>query len=204
MSDPWAAAQSAGSPASTATAPTGESQLAGSYGQEESQLFNAGSETAGPSIINKTHGVGVERTGIIDKAPYDRNSTNMKGEPQFWQQGEKQPVTAAINPLTNQPNRPVRDTVLVLDTEYEMDASEAAQLNRETPFEGGRRSYTAKDGAGVKQLKAAIADACERGVQINSGKDMIGKRFTIVTTALKPNPHGGDPIKVRDLRIDNA
>jgi ribosomal protein S16 len=200
MSDPWAAAQSASSPASTA--PAGESQLADSYGQEESQLFSGGGEGAGPSLFNKTHPVGTERTGIIVKPPYDRHSTNMKGELKYWQQGEKQPVTNAVNPATGQPNRPVMDTVIVLDTEYQMDAAEAAALGREAPYEGGQRSDTiSKD---MKLVMEAIADAVKRGVQITKGADMVGKRYTKKRVSQKPNPHGGDPIKEHSYRIDNA
>jgi hypothetical protein len=201
--DPWAAAQSASAPGNTATAPTGESQLAGSYGQEESQLFKSGGDQAGPSIINKMHGVGTRRTGIIIKPPYDRHSTNTKGELKFWQQGSQKPVTNAVNPITAQPNRAVMDTVLVLDTEYTMDATEAAAINREVPFEGGQRSFTA-GGEKLKQLHKAIEKANERGVSITKGADMVGKRFIVEVTALKPNPNGGDPIKVLDIRIDNA
>jgi hypothetical protein len=200
MSDPWAAAQSATSPASSA--PAGDSQLADSYGQEESQLFNFGGEGAGPSLFNKTHPVGTERTGIIVKAPYDRHSTNMKGEPKYWQQGEKRPVTAAVNPLTGQPNRPAMDTVIVLDTEYQMDAAEAVALNRETPFEGGRRSVTIS--TDMKLVKAAIEDARVRNITINGGADLVGKRLTVKRVSQKPNPNGGDPIKEHSYRIDNA
>jgi hypothetical protein len=201
MSDPWAAAQSAGSPASTTTAPTGESQLADSY-DAPSSLFAPGGEGAGPSLFNKTHPVGTERTGIIARAPYDRHSTNMKGELKYWQQGEKQPVTNAFHPVTNQPNRPCMDTVIVLDTEYVMNAAEAGALGREAPFEGGRRSVTIS--TDMKLVKDAIADAVNRGVPIRGDADMVGKRLTVMRVNQRPNPHGGDPIKEHSYRIDNA
>jgi hypothetical protein len=199
MSDPWAAAQSAGTPASTT--PVGDSQLADSY-DSPSSLFAPGGEGAGPSLFNKTHPVGTERTGIIAKAPYDRHSTNMKGELKYWQQGEKKPVTNAFHPVTNQPNRPAMDTVIVLDTEYQMDAAEAAALGREEPFEGGRRSVTVS--TDMKLVKEAIADAIKRGMTIRGDADLEGKRLTVKRVSQRPNPHGGDPIKEHAYRIDNA
>jgi hypothetical protein len=205
-SDPWAAAQSAGSPASTATAPAGESQLGEAY-DSPSGLFTTGGEVAGPSLFNKTHPVGTERTGIIAKPPYDRHSTNMKGELKYWEnttrnkRGDK-PVTDAISKVNGKPNDPVMDTVIVLDTEYQMDAAEAVALSREEPFEGGRRSVTIS--TDKKLVIEAIQDANRRGIVIRGDADMVGKRLTVKRTGQRPNPHGGDTIKEHAYRIDNA
>lgn len=189
--DPWAEQQ--------------EQQNAGgrqeAYGNGPSRLF--GAEGGAPSLFNKTHAVGTERTGIITKAPYDQQRTKMgSGEPLFWQAGEKQPVTAPANPHTGQPNRPVNDTVIELDTEYVMDQAEATALNRETPYEGGeRRDFVGRE---LKAFKEAIKDAVARGIRLTCDDDMVGKRLTKKRVATKPNPHGGDPIKVHAYRIDNA
>lgn len=201
QTDPWAAAQAQTTP-STPAAQNGGSGLAEGYSSPESQLFSGGGG-AGPSIINKTHAVGTVRTGIIAQAPYDRQSTTMKGELKFWQEGGSKPVLEPVDSRTGQPNRRVMDTVLVLDTEYAMDAAEAAALGRDTPFEGGRRSFTA-GGETLKLLREAIRDANKRGVRITCDEDMVGKRFTIKRVGQKPNPHGGDPIKIHEVRIDNA
>lgn len=199
QTDPWAAASATATPASNGNS----SQLADSYEDQESQLFSGG-EGAGPSIINKTHPVGTIRTGIIAKKPFDRQSTNTKGELKYWQQGEQQPVTNPIDPRTNQPNRKVMDTVVVLDTEYVMDAAEAAALGRDVPFEGGQRSFTA-GGENLKLLRDAIkafnANPAHAARKITGGAAMVGLRFTINRVAQKPNPHGGDPIKVHELTL---
>jgi hypothetical protein len=200
MTDVWAAAQ--GKPANTGQ-PAGESQIADSYEEQESQLFSGG-EGAGPSIINKTHRVPSKRTGIIAKAPYDRHSTNVAGKLKFWQDGQNSPVLEPINPVTGQPNRKVMDTVLVLDTDYVMSAEEAKALGRETPYEGGRRSFTA-GGENLKLLRKAIetynANPANASRKITGGKSMMGLRFTIDRVAEKPNPNGGDTIKVHEIEL---
>jgi hypothetical protein len=198
MTDVWAAAQAQGN---TGTAPAnGESQLAGSYEDQESQLFSGG-EGAGPSIINKTHPVGTSRTGIIAKKPYDRHSTNTAGKLKFWQQGSQQPVLEPLSP-TGQTNRPVMDTVLVLDTDYVMDTAEAAALSREVPYEGGQRSFTA-GGENLKLLRKAIetfnANPAHASRKITGGASMVGLRFTINRVGQKPNPNGGDTIKIHEI-----
>ncbi len=202
--DVWAAAANKAQ-ATSGQQNSGESQLAdGGYAESESQLFND-STGAGPSIINKTHKVGTKRTGIIAEKPYDRQSTNVAGKPKFWQDGSNKPVLDAVNPLTGQPNRKVMDTILVLDTDYVMDAAEARAINRDAPFEGGRRSYTA-GGEKLKLLKAAMkafneSPAANKGKPISSGADMVGLRFTVERVGEKPNPNGGESIKIEELSL---
>jgi hypothetical protein len=186
--DVWAAAsaQQATAPSSAATEAPAESNLDGAYAEEESQLFSSGGG-AGPSILNKTHYVGTVRTGIITKAPYDVQSRDINGKPKFWQVGSPAPVTDAVNPITNKPNRPVMDTVLALQTEYRMDGNERAAINRDDSFEDeGQRSFSA-GGRHLKTLRDAIGKA-----KITSGAQMVGKRFTVKRAGKVPNPNGND------------
>lgn len=195
MTDVWADADAA-SQGSTGTRQDAYSTPAAG----PSRLF--GAEGGAPSLFNKSHPVGTERTGIITKAPYDQQRTKMgSGEPLFWQPGNKL-GTDAVNPTTGQPNRPVHDTIVEVETDYAMDAQEAGLLNRDEPYEGGdRRVFVGKE---IKAFKDAIKDAVKRGVQLTSDEDMVGKRLTQKRVSTKPNPHGGDPIKVHTFRIDNA
>lgn len=199
MSDVWAQAEQART-STTAPAAGGESRQ-DAYSQGSSRLF--GAEGGAPSWFNKSHPVGTERTGIITKEPYDQQRTKMgSGEPLFWQAGSKSPVIDAVNTATGQKNRPVMDTVIELDTEYVMDGAEATALNREAPYDGtDRRDFVGKE---LKAFKEAIADAVKRGIQLTCDADMVGKRLTKKRISTKPNPHGGEPIKVHAYRIDNA
>ena len=197
--DPWAEADAATSGASTQNG--GGSQLGESYAGKPSQLFSGG-EGAGPSILNKTHKIGTTRTGIIAKPTYDRQSTNQKGEKRYWQDGQNSPVTDAVNPITHQPNRPVWDTVVVLDTDYVMSAEEAKAVNRETPYEGGQRSLILS-GDDLKKFRIAVKKVAGK-LGITCDEDMVGKRVTVTRAAEKPNPNGGDSIKIHEFEISAA
>lgn len=196
QTDPWAAADAAQNGSTSGPASRQEA-----YGSGPSRLFGTGG--GAPTLFNKSHPVGTERTGIITKAPYDQQRTKMgTGELLFWQNGEKGPVTNPVNAATGQPNRPVLDTVIELSTEYVMDQAEAGALNRDSIYEGtDRRDFVGKE---LKAFQDAIKDAVSRGIQLNSDADMVGKRLTKKRVSTKPNPHGGDPIKVHAYRIDNA
>jgi len=198
MSDPWAAAQ-----AST------ESQVGEAYSppaDQESQLFN--NTVAAPSIFNKTHSIGTERTGIITKAPYDRQDVDFNTKsPKFFlktpelRDGKLRKVgSTPVDPTTNTPNQPVMSTFLELDTTYVMDAAEAAAVGRETPYEGTDRVFVA-GGADLKVLKKAIEEAATRGIRITKGADLVGLRFTAKRTGQTPNP-GGNPSWVVAMRFD--
>lgn len=208
MTDPWQAAhnaqaQSNGTPPPSVPQTEAATGLAGAYADQPSGIF-AGSGGAGPSLMNKTHPVGTSRTGIVAKPPYLRQSTNQKGEPKFWQQGSNQPVTNAVD-AAGQPNRKVMDTIVELDTEYQMDAQEAAMLNREAPFEGGRRSITLAGDKLKAFIKAVQAyNASHPTAPITGDPDMVGKRVTETRVATKPNPNGGDPIKIHEYQIADA
>lgn len=197
--DPWAAAQK--------TEPAEEASSLAEGFDQPSQLFAGGGEGIGPSLFNKTHPVGTERTGIIAKPTFDRQSSNIKGVPVYWPKGRGgKPTTEPRDPATNEPNRPVMDTVIVLDTEYTMDAAEAQALQREEPFEGGRRSRIIARKEDKDKLIAAIQDYNRRNPKnpITKDGDMVGKRFTDKRVATRVNPEGGDPIKIHEFRIDLA
>jgi len=195
MTDVWSEADAA----AQGQAPQGESRQS-AYGAGPSRLF--GNEGGAPSLFNKSHPVGTERSGIITKAPYDQQRTSMKGEPLFWVAGEKSPKPVAVDPNTGQRNRPVMDTVIEIDTEYTMDAAEAALLNRDTPYEGtARRVFVGKE---LKAFKDAIGKAVAAGVPLTCDEDMVGKRVIVKRVGQKPNPNGGDPIKIHEFRIENA
>lgn len=204
MTDPWATASATPQPASN-----GESQISGAYSQpedQESQLFSGGA--AAPSVLNKTHGVGTERTGIVTKAPYDRQDVDFNTKsPKFFlktpeaRDGKMRKVGATpVDPTTGKPNQPVKSTFLELDTEYVMNAAEATAVGRDTPYEGKDRVFVA-GGADLKTLRKAIEDAGRRGIHITKGADLVGLRLTVKRTGQTPNP-GGNPSWVTEMRFD--
>jgi hypothetical protein len=201
--DPWAAAQ--------ASTSEGESQVGAAYApaeDQESQLFS--NTVASPSVFNKTHGIGTERTGIITKKPYDRQDVDFNTKsPKFFLQtpelrdGKLRKVgSTPVDAATGKPNQPVMSTFLELDTEYVMDAAEAAAVGRETPYEGTDRVFVA-GGADLKVLKKAIEEAGQRGIRITKGADLVGLRFTAKRTGQTPNA-GGNPSWVTAMRFDKA
>lgn len=197
--DPWAAAQ-ASTATATQDAPQSSSDLYPSQG-EESQLFSGGS--VAPSLFNKLHPLGTERTGIITKAPYDRQKVDYTSKrPLFWDEQERKPYDQPVNRVTGKPNRAVMDTFLELSTDYTMDAAEAAAVGREAPYEGNERVFVA-GGRDLKKLRAAIEDANKRGIRITSGADMVGKRLRVKRVGQIPNPTG-NPSWDLAIRIDNA
>ncbi len=196
MTDAWAAAQAQMNNGGQADA--GQSERQDAYQQQGSRLF--GGEAGPPSLFNKTHPVGTKRGGRITKAPYDQQRTKMNsGEPLFWQQGTKSPVTDAVNPVTGAKNRPVNDTVIELETGYVMDANEAAMTNREEAYEGGaRRDFVGKE---IAAFKEAMKDAIARGIKLTCDADMVGLWVLKERIGTKPNPNGGDPIKIHRYEI---
>ncbi len=185
-----------------------ESQLADAYVPEpeaESQLFSGGSSF--PSLFNKTHPLGSERTGIITKVTdvhsqtYGTDAASRKLK--YWQEGEKSPVTNAVNPATGKQNRPVLDTHLQLDTEYRLTEAEAAAIGRRPEFvqqDDGKRVFAA-GGFDLKTLREAIQrDAPALG--IHKTADLIGKRITIKRAGQHPNP-GGNPSWVLEIKLSN-
>lgn len=197
--DPWAAADAAANSA-------GQSSVADAYAapeQASSRLFAEGG-SGSPSLINQTHMLGAVRTGVITKAPFDRQRTqNGTNDPLYWPStGDRKPTTAAVDATSGQRNKPVLDTLIEVETEYSMDVNEATLLGRDEPYEGGARTlFVGKD---VKKFKEAIAEAVKSGVKLTSDADMLGKRLTVEVTSVKPNPHGGFPLKEKKYTITNA
>lgn len=202
--DPWAAADAA--------ANGQQSSVADAYAEPEqsaSRLFAEGG-SGSPSLINQTHMLGAVRTGIITKAPFDRQRTkNGSNDPLYWPAtGDRKPTTDAVDATSGQRNKPVWDTLIEVETEYKMDANEATLLGRDEPYEGGARTlFIGKD---IKKFKEAIGEAVKPidkgglGLKITKDADMLGKRLTVEITAVKPNPHGGFPLKDKKYTITNA
>ena len=212
MTDPWAAAQAA--PAQTAQpAQDGQAQsaLAGSYQQPAagpSRLFQAGS--AAPSLFNKTHFLGTERTGIITKAPYDLQQQDFnEKKPKYWslsKVGGKAFTTDPIDAPTGQRNRPAMGTHVELDTTYRLDANECAAINRDpsqVQTDDGKRVYVASNKWEYDAFKKAIAAAVAAGIPIVDDESLVGLRLTVKRARQQPNP-GGNPSWDPDITITRA
>ncbi len=192
--DPWAAAQASMNSGQQAAT---ESQAVPEV-EQESQLFSGGA--VAPSLANKTHRIGSERTGIITKAPYDKQKVDFNTKkPLFWSDSENKP-----KPIDDggNPQRKVMDTFIEVMTDYVMDAAEASETGREAPYEGGERVFVA-GGQTLKVLRKAIETANASGVRIAKGSDLVGKRLTYRRTGQKPNP-GGSPSWIEEITITNA
>jgi hypothetical protein len=192
--DPWAAAQAG----MNAQQSAGESQVVPEE-EQESQLFSGGAKA--PYLANRTHRIGSERTGIITKAPYDKQKVDFNTKkPLFWSDSENKP-----KPIDDggNPQRKVMDTFIEVMTEYVMDANEASETGREAPYEGGERVFVAGSHT-LKTLRKAIETYNNSGQgKIGRGKDLVGKRLTYRRTGQKPNP-GGSPSWVEEIVITNA
>lgn len=218
--DPFAAAQVAtatpASAAPTATpAPAGSpatDPLAGAYGDDgSSMLFGEGASA--PALFNKTHFLGSERSGIVEKseARHDRDYTAKM--PKYWstskvggEQKNRAITTDPIDGPTGQPNRPVMVTHVTLRTDYRMSEIEVGATGRDSSFietDDGTRVEVI-GGLDLKVFREAIADARKRGILLTSAADLIGKRLTVKRAAQKPNPHGGNPSWIKSYRIDKA
>lgn len=126
-----------------------------------------------PSLFNKLHGTGAERSGIIVKAPEDRQSRFFKeggvGPLKFW--GKDGKPTEDATGLDGRPNRPVMDTVFVLDTEYRMSAAEMDEAGMDE--DSGQRGVFA-GGDLLKAIKGAIKESGAR-----KRSDLVGARLTL-------------------------
>lgn len=198
--DPWAAAQASMNGGQVAS---GESQAIPEQ-EAESQLFSGGA--VAPSLANKTHRIGSERTGVITKKPYDRQKVDFNSKkPLFWSDSENKPKPVDDG---GNPKRPVMDTYIELMTDYTMDANEASEVGRESPWEGGERIF-ACGGHTLKTLRKAIEvanlpkDKGGQAMSIKGGADLIGKRLTYRRVGQKPNP-GGSPSWIEEIVISQA
>lgn len=213
MTDPWAAASlpQASPTASTSDPDQGTGALAGSYSPPQAgpSLIFTGSGLA-PSLFNKTHGLNVARTGIITKAPYNQQSRDYNTKsPKFWSASKKDgkaTTTDAVDHITGQPNRPVIDVMVELDTDYTMDAAEAVAVGRDPQGIGdddGARVFAISGKHAMKAFKDAISAAVAAGIPITGDADLVGLRFLAMRTGQTPNP-GGNPSWLYAIKLERA
>jgi hypothetical protein len=209
--DPWAAAQVT-QPAQPGQEQGGQqgSSLAGSYTQPQagpSKLFQQAG--AAPSLFNKTHYLGTERTGIITKAPFDQQQQDYnEKKPKYWSTskvGGKAFTTEPIDAPTGQLNRPAMGTHIELATDYRMTAQEITAVggNRDVSFantDNGKRVYVASNKYEYDAFRKAIVTAIAAGIPITEDEDLVGLRLTVKRTRQQPNP-GGNPSWDPDISL---
>lgn len=175
--------------------------LTQSFAGEQSQLF--GGQILPPSLLNKTHQLGSERTGKIVEAPYDVHARDFNTkEPKYFyrtpvlENGKMRKVgPLATDPQTGQKNDPVKDTVIVLQTGYKFDQAEANAVGRDINLDDdGKRAFYAS-GDDLKQLRAEI-----RRLGLRNESEFVGLTFTVKRIGQKPNP-GGNPSWITELKL---
>lgn len=128
------------------------------------------------SLFDKTIGVGVERTGIITKAPETRQSRFYSaagnGKLKYW--GEDGKPTENSRSINGEPLNPCNDEVFVLQTEYR--ASRHDLEKRDMDEDNGFRGVFAS-GAQFRAIKQAIRDA-----KVKNRQALVGMRLTLVRT----------------------
>jgi len=220
MTDPWAAAQVQTAPAMPQrgdehqTAPWSDRQagqgqqqsngggsLSGSFASKGSSLFNGGNGNFYPALFNKTHAPGTEFSGVILTPPRDVQSMSYPRNPgdprlpQFWvtdAQGKRVPGTAPVNPITHQPNDPVMDLLVELQTDVRFDAATLAAIGRDATYvDDGKRAWQINGkkrpanhvaGQPVNPVRAVL-DAIEAynttaTKKITDEESMVGLRLT--------------------------
>ena len=121
------------------------------------------------SLFNKFVPGSEERTGIITKPPVDRQSTGVDGKPKFWD-NEARKVTDVDT------GRPLKDTVIVLQTEYRLTPQEIEDRNID--------AVDVEDDKGIRgifasgDLKAAIIKAIKQA-RVRTEAEMVGMRLTV-------------------------
>ena len=202
MTQPNAFKAAAEKASQAATAPSYAADTSGnlteSFAGEQSQLF--GGPVLPPSLMNKTHQLGTERGGKISVAPYDVQSRDYNTKkPKFWANSPlpdgKKVTTEPLDHVTGEKLRPVKDTVIVLDTAYRFEAAECMAIERDPnmPDDGARAFYASGDD--LKQLRAEI-----RRLGLHSEQEMIGLTLTVKRVGQKPNP-GGNPSWVNKVTL---
>ncbi len=135
-----------------------------------SQLFDQGGQSY-PSLFTKVHEAGTVRTGVIIKAPYDRQGrfldTDENGNPKpgalkYW--GEDGKPTAEANGPQGARN-PVMDTIIPVSTSY--SGEKGADDN-------GDRAWYAAGGPALNAMREAI-----RTSGVTSVDDMVGMTLTV-------------------------
>lgn len=133
-----------------------------------------------PSLWNKTHGVGTERTGIILQPPKDIPSFMYKagggrGAAKYWLDGK--PTDKSVHPTTGVALDRVYDTLFVLQTDYRLTPEEL--LKSEMDEDDGKRGWFA-GGEDLKAIKAAI-----RSAGVKNREALVGMRLTGTRTGQK-------------------
>lgn len=202
MTDPYqAAAQSIGQGNPPAVDTTGN--LHDSFAGETSQLFGTDGVAMPPSLLNKTHPLGTERTGTISAPPFDVHSTTFgtpsERQKKYWADSPlpdgKKITTSPTDHVTGKPLRPVKDTIIPLSTTYRFTPVECAAVNRDPALEDdGTRGFYAS-GADLKALRAEIGR-----LGLRSEQEMVSLTLTVKRTAQKPNP-GGNPSWINTVTL---
>lgn len=126
-----------------------------------------------PSLFTKEHGVNVKRSGIITKAPFDKQSRFMDedelgnakpGALKFWGEDNK-PTDNPAGPVGTR--KPVMDTVFPVQTDYRDKGAED---------DGSRAWYV-----GGKPAMDAIKNAIQ-AARLTSREQMVGMRLTVWRT----------------------
>lgn len=209
--DPWAAAQ-VQQPAQPETGQGGQqgSSLAGNYTQPEagpSRLFAPAG--AAPSLFNKTHPLGTERTGIITKAPFDQQQQDFnEKKPKYWSTskvGGKAFTTDPIDAPTGQPNRKAMGTHIEMSTDYRMTPQEITAVggNRDVSFantDDGKRVYVASNKYEYEAFRKAMAAAIAAGIPLTEDEDLVSLRLTVKRARQQSNP-GGNPSWDPDISL---
>lgn len=210
--DPWAAASAAPAQVVTVEQSAPQDAMAGAFGAAAggSLLFNSG--PSAPSLFNKTHGLGTERGGIITKLEDKQDQDFNAKAPKYWSTskvgGPKKNHAITLDPIdepTGQKNRPVMVTHITLATDHRITEAECVATERDVAYVGQDKGERVDvvGGFDYKPFAEAMEDARQRGINLSSPADLIGKRLTKKRVGQKPNP-GGYPSWINAYRIDNA
>lgn len=225
QNDPWAAAaMPQGNPAAAPASQqnhTESDSLAGAYdtapAADSALLFGGNEGAAMPSLFNKTHFMGSERTGIIAKAPYDKQDTDFGTKDlKYWNDGKtpdgegkvKATTIHASDPRTGKSNRPVMACHVELTTDYRQTLDEWIALERpaedfDPSRDEGNRDFVLSTKLALDAFREAIKAANARGLAIRGSEDLVGKRLTAKRAGKKPNATG-NASWIWEVRIDKA
>ena len=222
VNDPWAAASATPPPAAPApayTAPAGSSLLADAYEAPEGESILFGGTAGAPSLFNKTHFVGTERTGIITGLTDKQDMDVSTRSPKFWsasktggERGNSAVTTDPVDKITGERNKPVMSAHLALDTAYRLTEQEAMAVNpnrdageagEAVASDDGSRVLVIRGGAHLKAFKKAMGDAARNGIRITGPAALNGLRITAKRVGQTPNVIG-NPSWVMEYRIERA
>ena len=192
----------------------GSSALAGAYAPApttsfaQSRLFDQ--EQAAPSLFNKTHFLGTERTGIITGPPRDVQDKDYDSRlPKYWSKSKVGKPTPAIttDPIdgpTGEPNDKVMSIHFDLQTDYRMTEQECYAVNRDPAFvrEDDGRRVEVISGRDIKAFRKAMDEFTASGGKLAGPEDFVGKRIT--SKRAGQVPAGANKAWVREFTISNA